>query len=299
MILVKDLNKDIFPASFLNYLPETCDSCGSPNEIIETLSTLQCSNPNCISKVGYRLFKLLKDIGICILDVEECIKFLREFNTTNPYSIFLYNPVDGELYEGCGLEKSKQIYKMLNKRRGMLLSEYIKIGQLENLSDSAEKLLKNYDSLASFYKDLSDGIPFIQKLLLEDTDYSEDNESICVNAVLIYETFMKYREDLEAGLKGVVILKPDKIMSVVFANNVSDFESNQEFLYTINKQLKNQIYLYQTNMLSDKVNFVYWENIGLNTLNSLMKEIKENYPNIRQVDSGNIFEVMLEVLENG
>ena len=43
MILVKDLNKDIFPTSFLSYLPETCDSCGSPNEIIETLSTFQCS----------------------------------------------------------------------------------------------------------------------------------------------------------------------------------------------------------------------------------------------------------------
>lgn len=299
MILVKDLNKDIFPASFLSYLPETCDSCGSPNEIIETLSTLQCSNPKCISKVGYRLFRMLREIGIDLLDVEECIRFLQEFNTTNPYSIFLYNPGDGELYLGCGMEKSKQIYKMLNKRRGMLLSEYIKIGQLENLSDSAEKLLKNYDSLASFYNDLADGIPFIQKLLLEDTDFSEDNESICVDAVLIYETFMKYREDLEKGLDGVVILKPDRTMSVIFANNVTDFESNQEFLYTINKQLKNQIYLYQTNILSDKVDLVYWEQIGLNTSNSLMKEIRENYPNIRQVDSKNIFEVMLEVLENG
>ena len=299
MILVKDLNKDIFPTSFLSYLPETCASCGSPNEILETLSTLPCSNPKCIAKVGYRLFRMIREIGIDLLDVEECIRFLQEFNTTNPYSIFLYNPGDGELYLGCGMEKSKQIYKMLNKRRGMLLSEYIKIGQLENLSDSAEKLLKNYDSLASFYNDLADGIPFIQKLLLEDTDFSEDNESICVDAVLIYETFMKYREDLEKGLDGVVILKPDRTMSVIFANNVTDFESNQEFLYTINKQLKNQIYLYQTNILSDKVDLVYWEQIGLNTSNSLMKEIRENYPNIRQVDSKNIFEVMLEVLENG
>lgn len=299
MILVKDLNKDIFPTSFLSYLPETCDSCGSPNEIIETLSTLQCSNPKCISKIGYRLFRMLNDLGINLLDINECIKFLNEFNTSNPYSIFLYNPVDGELYSGYGMDKSIKFYKLLNKRRGMLLSEYIKIGHLENLSDSAEKLLKNYDSLATFYNDLADGIPFIQKLLLKDTEYSEDNESICVNAVLIYETFMKYREDLEAGLNGVVILKPEKVMSVIFANNVTDFESNQEFLYTINKQLKNQIYLYQTNILTDTVDFVYWEEVGLNTLNSLMKEIKENYSNIKCVNSTNIFEVMLGVLENG
>ena len=56
MILVKDLNKDIFPSSFLKFLPETCDSCGSPNEVLETFSSLQCSNRRCISKVGYIVY---------------------------------------------------------------------------------------------------------------------------------------------------------------------------------------------------------------------------------------------------
>lgn len=298
MIYVKDLKKDIFPSSFLNFLPENCESCGSPNEVVETLSSLQCSNRSCISKIGYRLFSLLRDLGISLLSVDECICFLQKFETTNPYSIFLYNPEeDGELFDGYGIEQSTVFYKELNKKRGMLLWEFVKIGNFENLKISAEKLLDGYTRLNEFYVDLaSGGIPFIQNLLLEDTDYVNIDNSICVDAVLIYEIFIMYKEELEEGLKGVVILNPDIKISVLFANNVTEYDSNRDFLYEVNKKLQNKIYLYPVYSLNIGVDLVYWEDLGLNTYNSIIEKVKMEYQNIKIVDSENIYDVLLEVL---
>lgn len=298
MIYVKDLKKDIFPSSFLNFLPENCESCGSSNEVVETLSSLQCSNKNCISKVGYRLFSLLRDLGILLLSVDDCICFLEKFDTTNPYSIFLYNPEeDGELFEGFGIKQSNIFYKEINKKRGMLLWEFVKIGNFENLKISAEKLLDGYTKLSEFYTDLANGgIPFIQNLLLEDTDYTNIDNSICVDAVLIYEIFIMYKEELEVGLKGVVILNPDIKISVLFANNVSEYSSNRDFLYEINKKLQNKIYLYPVYNLNISVDLVYWEDLGLNTYNSIIEKVKTEYQNIKIVDSENIYDVLLEVL---
>ena len=298
MIYVKDLQKNIFPSSFLKFLPDTCEYCGSPNEVVETLSSLQCSNPNCISKIGYRLFALLRDLGINLLNVDECMKFLKEFDTINPYSIFIYNPEnDGELFSGYGLEKSLKLYKELNKKRGMLLWEYVKIGNIENLKMSAEKILRSYSNLNDFYIDLAKGgIPFIQNLLLENTEYENSKGSICVDAVLIYENFIFYKEDLEEGLKGVVIIDPEIKMSVLFAGDVSEYSSNKEFLYEINKKLKNKIYLYPVYILDENVDFVYWEDLGLNTYNSIVKKAKENFSTIKFIDKTNIFDVLLGVL---
>lgn len=299
MILVKDLNKDIFSSSFLKYLPETCESCGSPTEILETLNILQCSNRHCISKVGYRLFSLLRDLGIEDLSVDECIKFLNGFNTLNPYSIFLYNPEDdGELFEGYGEEKSNNFYSELNKRRGMLLWEYIKLGHFDNLSVSAEKILKKYNSINDFYVDLiNGGIPFIQNLLLEDTEYKEAS-GICVNAVIIYENFVYYKEEIEEGLQGVVILNPEKTIKILFANDTQNYKSNQDFLFFVNNQLQNKIYLFQGYELDDSISLVFWHENKIHLYNSLVTKAKNEYPNIKIVNEENIFSVLLEVLSS-
>lgn len=297
MVLVKDLNKEIFTSPFLKYLPETCDSCGSPTEILETLSSLQCSNRHCISKVGYRLYSLLKDLGINYVTVEECITFLNEFNTLNPYSIFLYNPnEDGELIEGFGEEKSLKLYSEINKKRGMLLWEYIKLGHFDNLNVSAEKLLNGYNNINEFYNDLIEGgIPFIQELLLKDTDYS-DTSGICVDAVIIYEILFFYKEEIEECIDGVVILNPETKVKILFANDVVDYDTNQDFLYSINRQLKNQIYLYPAYKLDDNVSLVYWPENTINIENSIIRDVKTNYPNIKIVNEDNIFDKLLEVL---
>lgn len=248
--------------------------------------------------MGYRLYCLLGDLGIDILSVDECIKFLKKFDTFNPYSILLYNPkVDGKLFDDCEDGVSEHIYSEINKKRGMLLWEFMKLGHFDNLSVSAEKLFKNYNSIAQFYKDLNEGgISFIQDLLLEDTEFDEKS-GICVDAVLIYETFVYYKEDIEAGIKGVVILKPERTFSVLFANNVTEYKSNVDFLYAVNRQLKNIYYLYPVYVLDDTVSLIYCNN-EYEDENSIMYRAKSEYPNIKMVNEENIFNVLLEVVSS-
>ena len=297
MILVKEIKPELFPTEFISYLPLTCESCGSDTEVIESLTYLQCSNLRCISKVGYRLWLLLQDLGVTYLEVKECIKFLQCFETTNPYSILLYNPInDGELYEGYGIEKSEELYKNLNQRRGMLLWEFIKIGNFDGLNDSVEKILKEYTDLYLFYENIAEGgIGFIQKLLLTDVNI-EDVDSICVEAVLIYDVFISNKEDILEGLAGIVVIKPEFSLGVLFANNVSSYSSNKSFLSEVNKTLKNKIYLYPLNLLSDNVSLVYWDDLGLNISNSVVEEVKEKHPKVLLVDETNIYDSILQVV---
>jgi len=299
MIKVKDLNKDIFPSNFLHYLPATCDFCGDDTEVIESLSYIQCSNPKCISKVGYRLWALLRDLGITIMDIDECMAFLLEYETTNPYSIFLYNyETDGELIEDFGEERSEELYNEINKKRGMLLWEYIKIGHFGNFNESIEKILRDYTSLKDFYEDLNvGGIPFIQNLLLRNTDYT-DTDSICVNAVLVYDLFITNHDDIVEGLDGVVIIKPEYSIGVLFANDVTDYKTNKDFLYEVNRNLKNKIYLYPLNILDENVSLVYWEDSGILTHNSIIEDLNNKYTNIPIVNKENIYDKLLGVLSN-
>lgn len=300
MILVKNLNPNIFSSSFLSLLPKTCEYCGSDTEVLETLTDLQCSNKKCVSKIGYRLSALLTDIGIGLLSIEDCIAFLKNFESSNPYSIFLYNPEkDGELYEGFGEEKSLELYKELNKKRGMLLWEFVRIGNFEHLRNSCEKVLGKYNDLGAFYKDLYDGgIVFIQNLLLEGVNHTEEDSEIAVDAVLIYETFMANKEELEEGLEGVVILKPEKTFSIFFAIDTTVYKSNYDFIHMVNTKLKNNIYLYPVFVLEEDTDFVYWEDNDLNVVNTVIDKVNTEYKNIKIVNSENIFNVLLEVLSH-
>lgn len=282
----------------MNFLPETCEYCGSPTEVVETLSTLQCSNPKCSAKLGSRLYAMLQDLGINLMTFEDCISFIDEFEAESPYTIFLYNPNnDGELFEGFGEDKSNQLYKELNKKRGMLLWEYVSIGNFDDITSSLEKILRNYSNLFDFYDDLSDeGIPFIQSLLLEGTEYEKQSVGLCIDAVLLFEFFVRNKEELEKGLEGVVIIDPEIKMSVLFANDVTEFRSNRDFLYWVNKKLKNKIYLYPVYSLSSNVDLLYWEDLGINTHNTLVEKVQTELTGIKIIDKENIFNVLLEVI---
>lgn len=168
MLKVNELkNNDIFPKEFLDVLPSKCAYCGEDLEITETLTMLKCVNPNCIGKGVQRMLALLRDLGIKDMGESECKSFMTKFKTTNPYAILLYNPkIDGVLYEGCSEVFSKGIYKQINNSRSMYLWEFVTLGNLYSLGDTARKLFINYDSLDVFYKDLYEGgICFVHRLL--------------------------------------------------------------------------------------------------------------------------------------
>ena len=111
-----------------------------------------------------------------------------------------------------GFEDTEAITTIDILRRAKLDLDLVSVSDnLEILTQSkmnikAEKLLKDYSDLNAFYADLVEGgIPFIQKLLLKDTDFEESTD-ICVDAVILYEVFVYYKSEIEEGLNGVVIL---------------------------------------------------------------------------------------------
>lgn len=297
LVYVKDLKKDIFDKPFLEYLPEYCEDCGSPLEILESFTKLRCPNESCISRLTYRLFTLLEELGIDVLDMDDCKQFIKHFGATSPYSILLYNPEnDGELYEGFGKEKSLSLYKDLNKKRGMLLWEFVRIGCFSEFSSSAEKLFRNYTSLTSFYKEVKDGgIAFIQNLLLDNSEIHVSEDTICVDAVMIYDSLIRHQEELEYGIQGVKILSTNITMGVYFAKDVEGFKSNKDFLYALNKKLKNNIYLYPVYTLNSNVKLLFWDDDL--TTNTLVEQVRENRQDIKIVNSENIFKKILEVLQ--
>lgn len=166
-MLVKDMSTDVYPEEFLGSLLETCPECGADMVITESLSQLSCPNKSCIGKAAERLVALFQDLGVKTMGAAKCRKFLENFGTTNPYAIFMYEPeYDGPLFEGCSIEFSMQLFEQLNEHREMLPWEYLRIGNLPGIRDSARKLMSTYSSFEEFFDDLEDGgIPFVQEKL--------------------------------------------------------------------------------------------------------------------------------------
>lgn len=297
MINVSELRKDLFNEPFLDYLPENCEFCGSPNQVIETFSYLECSNPYCKSRIGYRLYSLLKDLGFSQFNLSICMSIVESQKMKSPYDIFKYSASDLELFEGFGLKNSFDFVNELEQHKSMTLWEFVKLGHFNGLSGSIEKVLLEYTDLNDFYMDLSKGsIPFIQELLLRDTEYLEDSSKLCVTAIQIYDVFISIKSELEENIQYVKIVNPEIKMGILFACNVSGYKNNQLFLNEINSKLKGQIYLYPSSCLSEDVSFVYWEDNKLNLKNMYMCEVETNYPQISVVNSENIIDVLLEVL---
>lgn len=264
-----------FPEEFLACLPDYCDSCGAETEITETLTLLRCSNPQCIEKSVQRLVALLKDLGVKNMGESKCRSFLQHFGTVNPYAIFMYEAdVDGPLYEGCSQEFSNSFYEQLNKVRRMLLWEYLKIGNLPGIRDSARKLLAQYDSLEEFYDDLEGGgISFVQEMLSikgKDADNSDltssydDSDSVSIKAVSVYNTLMYFKEELFEALEFVDIMTLDTdVINVCISTAVGKpYGSKKEFISLMNEQFGHKVHLNFLESVSKDCQFLIWSKQG-------------------------------------
>lgn len=287
MLKTNEFDKELFPIKFIDLLPTICDRCGSETEVSESLTFLQCSNRRCPSKVEYRVFSLLKDIGIDDLTIDDCKGFVERFKVTNPYAIFLYNPkFDGVLHLKYNIDKSNILYKKINQRRGMLLWEYIKIGNFMHLKDSAERVFEKYDDINVFYKDMEEGgIQFIQDILLDGENIELSNGGVLIKAVTLYDILLYFKDDILQGIKGVVLLKPEKTIGIVFESNVLGYAVNYDFIMDLNKQYKDKVYFYITKLLqTNNLKFVYWEETKNKKVSSQIEKIQTIYSDIQIVD---------------
>lgn len=299
MLKTNEFNKELFPVNFIDLLPTVCDRCGSDTEVSESLTFLQCSDRRCPSKIEYRIFLLLRDLGIDELTIEDCKGFVERFNVTNPYTIFLYNPkFDGMFHLKYDIEKSNNLYKKINQRRGMLLWEYIKIGNFMYLKESAERVFDKYDDIDLFYKDFEDGgISFIQDLLLKNEEYEAKENEILVKAVTLYDILLFFKADILEGIKGVVLLKPNKSVGIVFASDVSGYSNNYDFVMGLNRKYRNDVYFYETKLIkNDKKKMIYWENRKNNKTTTQIEKLKMTIPDVKIVNSDTIHEIIKEVV---
>lgn len=279
MIMVSDLYATSLPHDFLDVLPHECDSCGSPTEITESLSMLRCSNPSCIEKSVQRLVSLLKDLGVKNMGESHCRKFLDHFGTSNPYAIFVYEPdEDGTLHGGCSEDFSYKFYNSLNEKRTMLLWEYVRVGNLPGIKDSARHLFANYDSLDEFYDDLDEGgVPFVQGLLsikgkgVVDTDsFFEDEETgggVSVRAIAVTDTLQFFRNDLYMALDYVNIKSLEtEIVNICISTAVGrPFTSKSDFVSRMNALFGDKVHLNFLGSVSKDCQFLIWSKEGAKT----------------------------------
>lgn len=278
---VYELGASSLPSEFVALLPETCDYCGAKNEITETLTELKCSNPSCGEKSVHRLVSMLKDLDVKNMGESKCRQFLEHFDVVNPYAIFMYEPIDGVLFEGCSMDFSQAFYEQLNGKRKMLLWEYVKIGNLPGIQDSARKLLSDYDDLHEFYDDLeSGGIPFVQELLdikagtkqkhEPDNYFDFDNdaeETVSIKAVKTYNTLIFHKEELFQALDFIEIKQlTTPMLNLCISTAVGKpYKSKKDFINSMNEEFSHKIHLNFLGSVSKECQFLIWSKEGAPT----------------------------------
>lgn len=296
---VKEIDAGALPQAFLDVLPKTCEACGADTEITETLTMLVCSNRRCPEKACQRLVALLKDLGVKNMGDSKCQQFLTAHNTVNPYSILLYNPAtDGPLYPGCSIEFSESIYEQINGVRSMLLWEFVKIGNLPGIRDSARHLFINYADLEEFYDDLEGGgVAFVQSALSIKGDSNQasvgiddDDDATSVKAVDVYNTLVFYKDELLESVKGVDLISVNKIMNICISTAVgAPYKSKQDFVAQMNARFSDKVHLNFLGSVTKDCEYVVWSKEGAPT-SKVKKAEKYGIP----VLTGAEFEAMLQ-----
>lgn len=291
MLEVSSLQGSQLPQEFLDCLPTECSSCGEATEITESLTILRCSNPRCIEKSVQRMIALLQDIGVKGMGEAKCRKFLENFGVVNPYAVFMYEPSDGTLYEGCSMDASYEIYDQVQEKAKMLLWEYIKIGNMPGIRDSARKLFAEYDSLEEFYDDLeAGGTQFVQECLSikgkkagADNFFDDDESYVSVKAVEVYNTLLFFKEDLFEAIDFVDIKQlTTAVINICISTAVGrPFASKSDFVSKMNDEFGEKVHLNFLGSVSKDCHFLIWSKEGAAT-NKVTKAERINEKRLSQ-----------------
>ena len=240
---VLDLQMSQLPKEFFDVLPTHCSGdedlghkgCGTELQITESLSEIWCPNPKCLEKAVNRLRNMLNLLGVKNMGESRCRKYLEYWGTTNPYTIFVYEPKDGPLFEGASDNFSLELYKAISNKRTMSLSEYVSIGGLRGITSSANLLFAKYHCLDSFYADLeSQGT----ELILELLGIEKSGSRLSVRALNVYESLIYFKDELYSAINYVEIKgksnKPTLRISItgsLASGTKSDFISKLRVAY--------------------------------------------------------------------
>lgn len=293
-MLVSDLVDFDLPEEFLECLPTECPFCGYPTEITAGLTALSCSNPFCSSRVGERMVAMLTDLGVKNLGPAKCQQFILTYQVRSPYALFAFAKRDGTatnvLSAECSKEFSDGIAAQINEKRSMLLWEYVRIGNLPGIRDSAKKLFQNYTSIEAFYADMENqqtgGINFIARLLdirAEDTGYkdlnSADYYACSTKAIDVFKTLVQAKEELTYyqqyfDFKTIT----GAIVNICISTAVGKpYTSKADFIFKMNEAYDGSIHINKLSSVTKQCDVLVWSKVGAET-NKVQKAKKADVP---------------------
>lgn len=252
------------PEEFYKSIPQYCieEGCGYPMEISEVLTQLHCSNPRCPSKIVQRLVAITQQLGIKDLGEAKASKFIYNFGIKNPLLIFGYEPdEDGAMGEGISLEMSNKIMNQFKGKNKFTLAEYVRIANLPFIQTSAITIFGDYDDLEKAFDDIEKGgVEFIaQKLNIKK---SEEEESVSLRALKIYDSLMTFKDDLFQGLKFVEIIVTHsegmKKLKAVCSDEVGiPFRTKADFYATCNNR-REDVHIEFLNAVTKDIDYLVW-----------------------------------------
>lgn len=256
----------LFPDMFYESIPQYCfeDGCGYPMEMTEVLTQLHCSNPRCPSKVVQRLIAMAQSLGVKDFGEARATKFIRSFGISNPLFIFGYEPeIDGAMGDGISVETSRKIVDQFLEKKKFTLSEYVKIANLPFIQTSANIIFGDYDSLEEAYDDIeAGGVEFIRSKLNIKKGSEDEEESVSVRALKVYDSLMTFKEDLIEALDFVEIIKVKTEGMIRLKAVCSDevgipFKTKADFYATVNNRY-DDIHVEFLNSVTKGIDYLIW-----------------------------------------
>lgn len=237
MLTVKEVkDNELLPENLISTLNEKCE-CGGEILISESLSEVQCSNPNCIFKVTSRTKRFLEYLGLnnwIQLDIEQAV---RKFNIVTPYQFMILNDLTNELKSivSGATKKIEDINKVKDKK--FHLWQIVKYADIPYISSIAYELFGSYDSVEKAYNDIeAEQVSFlVEKLGINSNEPS-------VIALLVYNKLLEVKDELLFGeLQFNIIKYSVNPLKIVISTDIEGFVNKYEYMEYLNTRYKDQV----------------------------------------------------------
>ena len=250
-MLVEDLKNSEFgylDEETLALIPNNCYECGVPLSINPTLTHLTCTNPRCVDKITLRTVAMFNQLDVVDIGEPTIKKLVKTFEIDSPFTFFYYEPSDWDdlephSYNESLKKKADAVFEQLNSKREMTLIQFIKLANLPNIQDGADKVFDGVSDLEEFYGDLDTyGVELIQgKLEIKKEDSLRSSK--------MYLTLQEYRSDLlDVFYSGYVTIMEDNRADVKIKAVCSDevgggFRRKADFYKYIEENYSEKIYI--------------------------------------------------------
>lgn len=247
------IENELISQAILDCIPHECE-CGAPIEFTDSLRQVYCSNDKCTYKIAARLEAMAKAMKADGFGESTCIEVCRQFKLVSPYQVFL---LEGALLQGIEPENvsafAKKVQSICDRgKRKVELWEVVKLAGIPSIETIAYKIFDGYDTLTDAFNDIEKGqVPFIaEKLGLKNAETG-------VMAVNVYNTLIKYKDELLFGEKQFEIYKPTGvILYIAITGGVNGFRNKGEFVQYLNNRYDGKVNAMLMNSVTSQVDIL-------------------------------------------